>query len=171
MLDLATLHRRASKVLPEVIQTSGVVQAAHDPRALAALLFPLRRKSNGSLRFQLSATTLQAMATDPLVYLEQATQARQGLGRRQAPFTYRHWRKALVPGMAISPARNEKEGTGYCVVYFTSKSAGKALLLVIPDLRLAIYLWNDHDAAGHDALTTLGGLKVFRHLAPADGVR
>jgi hypothetical protein len=153
MLDLPTLHRRASKVLPEVIQTSGVVQAAHDPHALAALLFPLRRKSSGSLRFQLSSATLKAMATDPLTYLEQATQARQGLGRRQAPFTYRHWRKALIPGMAISHTGNERKCTGSCVVYFTSKSDGKALLLVIPDLRLAVYLWNDHDAAGHDALT------------------
>ena len=152
MLDLATLHRRASKVLPEVIQTSGVVAADKDPHALAALLFPLRRKSSGSLRFQLSAATLKAMATEPLAYLENATRARQGLGRRQAPFTYRPWRRALVPGMAVPHARNGKEGTGSCVVYFTSKSDGKALLMVIPELRMAVYLWNDHDPAGHEAL-------------------
>ena len=106
MLDLATLHRRASKVLPEVIQTSGVVAADKDPHALAALLFPLRRKSGGSLRFQLSAATLKAMATVPLAYLENATHARQGLGRRQAPSPYRPWRKALAPGRAVPHARS-----------------------------------------------------------------
>ena len=146
MLDLPTLHRRASKVLPGVIQTSGVVPAARDPYALAALLFPLRRKSSGLLCFQLSAITLQAMAADPLAYLEQATQARQGLGRRQAPFTYRRWRMALIPGMAISNVFDEMSGIDSCAVYFTSKSDGKALLLVIPELRLAVYLWNDHHA-------------------------
>ena len=46
----------------------------------------------------------------------------------------------------------DREGTGSCVVYFTSKSDGMALLMVIPELRMAVYLWNDHDPAGHEAL-------------------
>ena len=54
--------------------------------------------------------------------------------------------------MAVPQARNGKEGTGSCVVYFTSKSDGMALLMVIPELRVAVYLWNDHDPAGHEAL-------------------
>lgn len=151
MLDLSTLHRRAAKVLPEVLQTSGVVPASEEPDALAALLFPLRRKSSGSLRFRLSATAIEAMSADPLTYLNQALRARQGLGRRQAPFLYRRWRKASIPDLTVAdvrkPARPES-GT----VYFTSKSDGKALLLVVPDLRLALYVWNDQDAPQLDSM-------------------
>lgn len=146
MLDLSTLHRRATKVLPEVIQTSGVVPASEEPGALAALLFPLRRKSSGSLRFRLSAMVIEAMAADPLAYLEQALRARQGLGRLQTPFAYRPWRKASIPRLAPSNARADSTRTGSCAVYFTTKSDGRALLLVVPEMRLAIYLWNDHDA-------------------------
>ena len=161
MLDLSTLHRRATKVLPEVIQTSGVVPASEEPGALAALLFPLRRKSSGSLRFRLSATAIDAMAPDPLAYLEQALRARQGLGRRQAPFLYRRWRKASIPVMNIADARMPPRPESGAV-YFTSKSDGKALLLVVPDLRMALYLWNDHDAPQLDSL--------MRSLAVGEGL-
>lgn len=164
MLDLSTLHRRAVKVLPEVLQTSGVVPASEEPCALAALLFPLRRKSSGSLRFRLSATVIEAMSADPLAYLEQALRARQGLGRRQAPFLYRRWRKASIPGTAIADARNNPARPESGAVYFTSKSDGKALLLVVPDLRIALYLWNDHDAPQLDSL--MGSLDAGEGLAP-----
>ena len=152
MLDLSTLHRRAAKVLPEVLQTSGVVPESEDQNALAALLFPLRRKSSGSLRFRLSATVIEAMAPDPLAYLGQALRARQGLGRRQAPFLYRRWCKASIPELAICDVRNKPARPESGAVYFTAKSDGKALLLVVPDLRLALYLWNDHDAPQLESL-------------------
>ena len=146
MLDLSTLHRRAAKVLPEVLQTSGVVPASEESGALAALLFPLRRKSSGTLRFRLSAIVIDAMAQDPLAYLEHALRARQGLGRRQTPFAYRPWRKASSPRLTPSNARADSTGPESCAVYFTAKSDGRALLLVVPEMRMAIYLWNDHDA-------------------------
>ena len=152
MLDLSTLHRRAAKVLPEVLQTSGVVPASEEPGALAALLFPLRRKSSGSLRFRLSATAIEAMSADPLTYLEQALRARQGLGRRQTPFAYRPWRKASIPDLMVADSRNKPARPESGVVYFTTKSDGKALLLVVLDLRLALYLWNDHDAPKMESL-------------------
>ena len=152
MLNLSTLHRRACKVLPEVLQTSGVVPASEEPGALAALLFPLRRKSSGSLRFRLSAAVIEAMAPDPLAYLEEALRARQGLGRRQAPFLYRRWRKASIPGLAISDARSRSARPECGTVYFTSKTDGKALLIVVPDLGLAFYLWNDHTTPQLDSL-------------------
>jgi hypothetical protein len=161
MLDLSTLHRRACKVLPEVLQTSGVVQESEEPSALAALLFPLRRKSSGSLRFRLSAAVIEAMAAQPLAYLDQALRARQGLGRRQAPFLYRRWRKASIPDMNIADARKSARPESG-VVYFTSKSDGKALLLVVPDLRMALYIWNDHDTPQLDLL--------MRSLAVGEGL-
>lgn len=141
MVNVQTLHRLATRVLPEVVQTSGVSAAPEDPHALAALLFPLRRKSSGCLRFLLSPPVIEAMASDPLVFLEHALRARQGLGRRQAPFRYRPWRRAFIPYMA-SGASGEPVGE----VYFTCKEDGKALLLVAPGMRMAFYLWNDHDA-------------------------
>jgi hypothetical protein len=92
------------------------------------------------------------MAPDPLAYLEQALRARQGLGRRQAPFLYRRWRKASIAGLAISDARTRSARPECGTVYFTSKTDGKALLMVVPDLGLAFYLWNDHIAPRFDSL-------------------
>lgn len=96
MLDHFTLHRRAAKVLPPAIRTSGVV-ADDDPCALAKLLFPLRRKSSGALVYRLTEEAVAAMADDPLAYLKDAVQAREGLSRRGTPFAYREWRKAVLP--------------------------------------------------------------------------
>jgi hypothetical protein len=144
MLDHFTLHRRAVKVLPPAIQTSGVV-AADDPCALAKLLFPLRRKSSGALVYRLTEEAVSAMANEPLIYLRDAVQAREGLSRRRAPFAYRDWRKAMLPAgwanawlpKAIEPAPGATEAC------FTVKTDGKALLIVIPAQRLAFYLWCD----------------------------
>ncbi|MEJ1096512.1 MULTISPECIES: hypothetical protein [unclassified Pseudoxanthomonas] len=144
MLDHFTLHRRAVKVLPPAIRTSGVV-ADDDPYALSKLLFPLRRKSSGALVYRLTEEAAVAMADDPLAYLKDAVQAREGLGRRRAPFAYRAWRKAMLPAgwssvwlpKAAEPTPDVTEA------YFTAKNDGKALLVVIPSQRLAFYLWCD----------------------------
>ena len=73
MLNAEAVHKRACRVLPEVLATSGVLLEDASPSGLAALLFPLRRKSAGSLMFHLSSATMDAMAQDPLRYLAAAT--------------------------------------------------------------------------------------------------
>jgi len=144
MLDHFTLHRRATKVLPPAIRTSGVV-ADDDSYALAKLLYPLRRRSSGVLVYRLAEEAALAMADDPLAYLKDAVQAREGLSRRRTPFAYRGWRKVVLPsgwtatwlpGAAHMLSRATE-------AYFTAKTDGKALLVVIPTLRLTFYVWCD----------------------------
>jgi hypothetical protein len=144
MLDHFTLHRRATKVLPLAIRTSGVV-ADDDPHALAKLLFPLRRKSSGVLVYRLTEEAVSAMADDPLVYLKDAVQAREGLSRQRAPFVYRDWRKAVLPSgwtTAWLP-KAPRALPSVAEAYFTAKTDNKALLVVIPVQRLAFYVWCD----------------------------
>ncbi|WP_368562070.1 hypothetical protein [Pseudoxanthomonas sp. UTMC 1351] len=144
MLDLFTLHRRAIKVLPPAIQTSEVV-AEDDPRSLSKLLFPLRRRSSGAVVYRLTEEAVSAMANDPLVYLKDAVQAREGLSRRCAPFAYRDWRKAWLPAGWASAWMPKVAAPipGAVEAYFTAKTDGKALLVVVPTQRLAFYIWCD----------------------------
>ncbi|MEP6907364.1 MAG: hypothetical protein ABI858_05195 [Pseudoxanthomonas sp.] len=145
MLDLQTLHRRASRVLPEVVKTSGLFEHPMEQNQLAALLFPLRRKSSGSIRFRLSAGTVEAMKIRPMAYLQQATQARAALGRQQHPFVYRAWRMACLPrhwveSVAASP---DSLQTSSVDAYFTTKTDDKALVVIVPDKSIALYFWKD----------------------------
>ena len=154
MLDAQSLHRRAVRALPQAVQTAGVWQAPTDPAALSALLFPLRRKPAGSLLLQLSDATCLALAQDPLRYLQQATAARQGLGRRQEPCRYRPWRSAWIPASMLSLPVQSLEGSERhpdparrWLACFTTRTDGKALLLVAPAAGLALYAWNDRTGA------------------------
>jgi hypothetical protein len=149
MVNVQTLHRRAARVLPEVIKTSGVLLEAAGENELAAMLFPLRRKSSGAVLFRISTEMAEAMGNEPLVYLKEATRAREGLGRRRSPFMYREWRRAWIPARWIPTiSRNPAEEASHLIggsvqAYFTTKTDGKALLVVIPDNRIAAYVWRD----------------------------
>lgn len=130
MLDVATVHKRARRVLPEVLATSGVLLEDRSPGGLAALLFPLRRKSSGSVAFRLSIDTAAALQADPWNFLASAIEARETLGRHGSRPTYRPWRAVRTTNADA-------------VAYFTSTIDGRASLAVIPSERLAIYLWRD----------------------------
>ncbi len=130
MLNAQRVHKRARRVLPEALATSGVLLSDESPQSLSALLFPLRRKSSGALAFRLCAETAKALTTDPLRFLSEALEARQGLGRHSPPLEYIPWRAAK-----ISDAGGE--------VYFTRSNDGRASIFVVPAERLAVYLWCD----------------------------
>ena len=145
MLTANTLHKRATRVLPEVIQTSGVLLPDEGEVGIAALLFPLRRKSSGSLLFQISAQSLAQLSSNPDDYLMRATSAREGIGRHAKPFAYRAWRKAMLPlgcieGNSLYPRSSHATPME---VYFTTKTDGRALLALIPAERLLVYVWSD----------------------------
>ena len=145
MVNVQTLHRRAARVLPEVIKTSGVLLEDARENRLTALLFPLRRKSSGAVLFRLSTETLEAMESEPLVYLKEATRAREGLGRRGDPFVYREWRVVSIPTSWVAIVLRSCAGrlTPSVRAYFTAKTDGKAVVVVVPDARLAAYVWCD----------------------------
>lgn len=145
MVNVQTLHRRAARVLPEVIKTSGVLLEEAGQNELAAMLFPLRRKSTGAVLFRISAETIYAMGDRPLAYLKEAMRAREGLGRRREPFAYREWRLARVPGCWVSRISQlqSRSSTQSVDVFFTTKTDGKAWVVVAPSRRLAAYLWCD----------------------------
>ncbi|MBD9477991.1 hypothetical protein [Pseudoxanthomonas sp. PXM02] len=128
MLDLATLHRRARRVLPAQIDTRRVVLDAAGEAGLAALLLPLRHRHRGSIVFELSRGTLSALREGSLRFLQEARTAREGLGRRSAPLVYDAWQP-----VAARPA------TGFIT---TSRDRHACLRL---DTRggLAIYAWDD----------------------------
>ena len=54
MIDPATLHRRARRVLPEKIGTDAVIVEAMDDATLTMLLAPLAHRRRGCLLFRLS---------------------------------------------------------------------------------------------------------------------
>ena len=129
MLNVQQVHKRACRVLPEVLATSGVLLSDESPQSLSALLFPLRRRSSGALAFRLCAATANALAVDPLRFLSEALEARQGLGRHSPPLEYKPWRVARIPDAGD--------------VYFTCSDDGRASILIVPTERLAVYLWRD----------------------------
>ena len=130
MLNAKTVHKRACRVLPEVLATSGVLLEDESPGGLAALLFPLRRKSNGAVTFHLSAETVDALRADPWNFLEAAIEAREKLSRHGARSAYRSWRSVRMPDPGEA-------------AYFTSRNDGKASIVVIPSERIAVSLWRD----------------------------
>ncbi|MEO6104455.1 MAG: hypothetical protein ABIP44_12590 [Pseudoxanthomonas sp.] len=130
MLNADAIHRRACRVLPEVLATSGVLLEDESQQGLAALLFPLRRRSSGAVAFDLSARVAKALQEDPARVLREALQARSGLFRHVSPCTYRSWREVRMADIDD-------------VVYFTTSHNGRAFIVVIPVERLVIYLWND----------------------------
>lgn len=145
MLTVDTLHKRATRVLPEVIQTSGVVIPDRGESGIAALVFPLRRRSSGSLMFRISIQSLASLSSNPGGFFMQATHAREGIGRRAAPFAYKAWRKIVLPSIGVDvdkrhAAKEDAQGTE---VYFTTKTDGKALLVLVPADRMLLYIWND----------------------------
>lgn len=144
MVNAQTLHRRAVRVLPEVIKTSGVLLETAEHSELAAMLFPFRRRSNGAVLFRLSEEMLAAMGDDPLSVLSDATRARGGIGPRGEPFVYRQWRTARIPGNWIAKAGcGDEIRERALLAYFTTRTDGKASLVVIPDERTAAYVWRD----------------------------
>jgi len=145
MVTAGALHKRATRVLPEVIETSGVLLPDSGESGIAALLFPLRRKSSGSLVFRISAQSLAKLSSNPDGYLMQATCAREGIGRHAKPFAYRPWRKAVVPFgcMHVEKRHPGQEFAPGVEVYFTMKMDGKALLVLIPEDRMLFYVWHD----------------------------
>ena len=145
MVNVQTLHRRAARVLPEVIKTSGVLLEDAGQNELAAMLFPLRRKSTGAVLFRISAETIDAMGDRPLAYLKEAMRAREGLGRRREPFVYREWRVAIIPEGWVSRIFQLRScsSTQSVEVFFTTKTDGKAWVVVAPNRRLAAYRWCD----------------------------
>lgn len=130
MLNADAIHKRACRVLPEVLVTSGLLLEDESPCGLAALLFPLRRRSSGAVAFHLSIETEQALRSDPWNLLKAALEAREKLSRHGSRSVYRRWRSVRMP---------DQDETAY----FTSRSDGMASIVVIPSERIAVYLWSD----------------------------
>jgi len=138
MANPILLHRRAARILPEVIKTSGIVLDDDGQRQLASMLFSMRRRSSGSMAFRISGRTIAAMGDDPLSYLRKARWARAGLEGCIDPVGYRPWHSASLP------VREPTVGTAASMpVFFSSKDDGKGWVIVVPAERLAIYAWCD----------------------------
>jgi len=138
MANASLLHRRAARLLPEVIKTSGIVLDDEGQRQLASMLFSMRRRSSGTVAFRISGQTIAAMGDDPLSYLRKARWARAGRDGCGNPVGYRPWHYAVLPvreALGDAPASMP--------VFFSSKDDGKGWVIVVPAERLAIYAWCD----------------------------
>jgi hypothetical protein len=131
MLTAQAIHKRACRVLPQVFSTCGIALNDDSEAGLAALLFPLRRPSNGAVAFRLSETNARQLRTDPQGFLQDALVAREGLGRFGLPARYRQWRRVMLP----------------CGdVWFTTRVDGCGVIVVVPDEARVVYLWRDGKA-------------------------
>lgn len=128
MLDLATLHRRACRVLPPQIDTCRIVLDVAGEAGLMALLLPLGHRHRGTILFELSSSTRQALGTCPLVLLQNACVAREGLARHGAPLAYEAWRP-LPQGSSNG--------------FITRSRDGRVRLQLDPAQGLALYAWDD----------------------------
>jgi hypothetical protein len=137
MLDPQTLHRRACRVLPACLHTEAVIAldggdgkpAGISERALATLLLPLRHVHRGWLGFRLAAETRNALRRRPMVLLQDATQAREGLSRHAVPIAWGPWQ---VTG---EPSRARR--------FMTCSRDGRARLWVLPESGIVVYDWDD----------------------------
>lgn len=139
MLDVSCLHRRASRVLPESLHTSSLMDAPVDEAGLASWMLPLRHVPRGSLRFRLDETTAQSLLRDPWACLGRANHARQGLGPRTAPLQYATWQCV-------------REGDD--PIYCTQSRDRRARICLLPSRRLLVYRWNDQLHATQEEGTT-----------------
>ncbi|HVK50845.1 MAG TPA: hypothetical protein VM469_03795 [Pseudoxanthomonas sp.] len=128
MLDQATLHRRASRVLPANLRTRGVVIEAESMADLAELLLPLRHRPRGSLCFRLDEATAQRLREDPEASLREAPIARAGLARHARPMSYGQWTPVASTPQPIYAARSQDQ---------------HACLWLLPMAALLIYAWDD----------------------------
>lgn len=128
MLDIPTLHRRASRVLPASLRTRGVLNPACTPRELAALLLPLQHRHRGSLWFRLAEDTTQRLCEDTEAGLRDAQVARAGLARHAEPMQYQRWQ---VVATAPHP------------IYRTCSRDRRACLWLLPTQALLVYAWDD----------------------------
>lgn len=137
MLDQQTLHRRARRVLPACLRTEAVIAASGEGglwagaggTALAGLLLPLRHVHRGGLWFRLASETRAALRTGPMRFLQDATEAREGLSRHGVPMTWGPWH--ATPGDA--PAHR----------YTSGSRDGRARLWVLPETGVVVYAWDD----------------------------
>ena len=128
MLNAQVVHRRARRVLPEGIQTSGIALEDETPAGLAALLFPFRRPSSGTVVFRLCEASARELRANPKAFLHDALVARESLGRFGRPAHYKPWRH-VVAQMGEA--------------WFTTRLDGRGVIVVIPEEARVIYLWRD----------------------------
>ena len=148
MIGLHTLHRRAARVLPAALRTSGLLLPPLSRWELFALALPLRHRHSGVIRFRLDPATALAMRESPRAWFGMATRAREGIGRRAEALAYRPWRSLRVVLSAramlqIGDAPGDMRQDEPVEVHVTHSVDGRARLLVIPSLRLAMYSWRD----------------------------
>ena len=148
MIGLHTLHRRAARVLPAALQTSEVLLPPLSQRELVALALPLRHRHSGAIGFRLSPATALAMRESSRAWFGMATRAREGIGRRAEALVYRPWRslRLVLPESAMpqaGDAPSDMRQDEPVEVHVTHSVDGRARLLVIPSLRLAMYSWRD----------------------------
>ncbi|WP_157062680.1 hypothetical protein [Pseudoxanthomonas dokdonensis] len=147
------LHRRAARVLPEVVLTSGILLPDGDNSTPLRWLMPVRRPRRGWIGFHLAASTVSTLRNAPDALLERACQARAGLARDALPIRYRGWRGARLSELLLDdaamqaalPVRSFDEA-----VYFSLSADRRALLALLPMTAVAVYRWRD-DSSGEQA--------------------
>lgn len=128
MIDLPTLHRRASRVLPANLQTRAVLTGARSLGEMAQLLLPLWRQRRGSVWFRLDEATARELCEHPEQGLRQARTARAALGRQTQPLQYARWRSVAAAPQPI---------------YRTHTRDHRAWLWLLPQQGLLVYAWDD----------------------------
>jgi hypothetical protein len=132
MLDQATLHRRACRVLPANLGTRGLLTQAQSTAELAGLLLPLWHRPRGSLGFRLDEATTRRWLEDPQSNLREPPVARAGLARHARPLAYEAWTPVASMPQPIYVARTRDQ---------------HACLWLLPMAALVIYAWDDGPCA------------------------
>ena len=127
LLSIAALTAAATVAAPAAASASPA-QVTATTAGRSMLLAPLAHRRRGCLLFRLSSQTIAALVARAAGYLQDARQAREGLGRWTRPLTYTAWRS---------------QGQGASQRFDTRSDDGRAALCLLPAAACAVYVWDD----------------------------
>ena len=145
-MNRVSIHRRAQRLLPAQIQTSGLLHFGTSPGQVEGVLLGsvFDCDTQGVIVLRLAGQTAVAIQRQGLAFFEQAHVARAGL-QRALPAHYGQWQRVVLEGVRGHPAEQgvpRDAGTDWNgSAYFAGSRDRRAWLAVLPVERLVVYGW------------------------------
>lgn len=145
-MNRALIHRRAQRVLPAGIETSGLLHFGTSPGQVEGVLLGsvFDCDTQGVVVLRLASQTAVAIQRQGLAFFEQAHVARAGL-QQDVPAHYGQWQQVVLEGnegISKQEAFSRDVATDWNgAAYFAGSLDRRAWLAVLPVERLVVYGW------------------------------